>query len=118
MIYTVGIKKKFWPGYKKYKVKSHLTETRVETYLFDAYGKPRETFMDQIRPRLVLTLVDDTKILVPNITETEWMLYPDYAHGVAESMMKHSKEAGEMAKSAVGSDRSSPVIPRPATAGA
>ena len=117
MIYTVGIKNEFWPGYTKYKVKSHITESRIKTFTFDAYGNVDQTFLTDIPPRLVLVLVDETKILIPNIMDTTWKLYPDYAKGVAESMMKYSKEAGEMAKDALGSDRSAPVIPRPTTVG-
>lgn len=59
--YTIGVKRRFFPiFYKKYKVLKHATEPQGDTI------------------RLVLTAVDGSVIVIPEITKRQWIVYPDF----------------------------------------
>jgi len=117
MFYTVGIKRKWLPGYKKYQVKGHRTEAKITAYVYGPGGKIIEQMPIEHSPTLVLTMRDESQLFIRNILEREWKLYPDYAKGLVEEMSKVNKEAGDQAKSHLGSDRSAPVIMNPAPQG-
>lgn len=59
--YTYGVRRKFLPFYKKYKVISHANET-----------------IDQ-RTRLVLTAADESVIVIPDVSKKYLKLYPDFS---------------------------------------
>lgn len=72
-MYTVGVKRQNWPGFRKFKVKGHRTETEIRYKSADG----RDIIKD-IKPRLVLTLKDDSTYVVPDIETKEWILFGDY----------------------------------------
>lgn len=78
-VYTVGIKRKFWWGYKKYKVLHHQTSTYI--------SRDELKNVLNIRPRLFLYLADGTELCVSEIESRDWKLYPDY------KKVKQSQEA-------------------------
>ena len=117
MFYTVGIKRKWLPGYKKYKVKGHRTEAKILVNLFNAKGEVSEQIGVEHPPSLVLTMRDESQVIIRDILQKDWKLYPDYAHGIAEAMSKINKEAGDQVRSHLGSDNSGPIIGTPAMQG-
>ena len=68
--YTIGVKRRFWFGYKKYLVVKHVSEGWVEC------GPQLERCL--IAPRLVLTQVDGALVVVSNIQLRDWVIYPDF----------------------------------------
>lgn len=68
--YRLGVKRKWWFGYKVYTVKDH----NHMTYIM------REELKNllNIRPKLNLSLVDGSQISIPDIESRQWKLYPEY----------------------------------------
>ena len=60
--YTIGIKRRFLPFWKHYKVVSHKTEALAGS----------------ICPRLLLTCLDGSVIVVPKIDHKYMKLFPDF----------------------------------------
>lgn len=70
-MYTIGVKRLF--GFKKYFVKGHRHEFDLKVKSPDG----REGVYP-IRARLVLTMTDSSVVVIPNIEEKEWKIYPDF----------------------------------------
>lgn len=64
MYYTVGIKRSFLPGYRKFKVVNNWIEVQVDGF--------------QIEPRMVLELKNGTELSIPGINKKAVKVYADY----------------------------------------
>ena len=73
-MYTIGIKRKFFFGYRKFVVRHHWTESVIR---HSVPGDPAISYRP-IQPRLCLEMPDDSVVIVPNIVATEWKVYPDF----------------------------------------
>ena len=71
-MYTIGIKRKLF-GFKKYKVINHKMEVDVKVKTYDG----REVIA-QISPRMALTLADNSILLISNICDKDWKIFPDF----------------------------------------
>ena len=83
--YTVGVKGKFWPFYINYKVKTHQLETRIawKHRYKDVEGQDKvEVVLRDIEPRLVLTLADDSLVVIGAIEDKVWKVYPDFNQAI------------------------------------
>lgn len=65
MTYTIGIKRKWLPGYTKYRVTQHRTQ-------FNVGGK------ELPHPRLVLTLVNGDELAISAIDTRDFIVYVDF----------------------------------------
>lgn len=72
-MYTIGIKRKFGIGFRKYRVKGHTTEFSLRVT-----GENGDPVIRDIKPRLVLRLEDDSRVLIPKIEDKEWRIYSDF----------------------------------------
>jgi len=61
MSYTLGIKRRFWPGYTKYRVTAHETDYNANEI------------------RLIIHLADGSKMVIPNMDRRVFKLYPDFS---------------------------------------
>lgn len=92
-MYTIGIKRRFFFGFKKFYVKGHRMEVDVAMTSFDG-----RKIIAQISPRLVLNLKDESIVLISNIDQKTWKLYRDFNKPKevqpwpAESPQKNSTE--------------------------
>jgi hypothetical protein len=66
-MFQVGIKRRYWFGYKKFKVKAAFV--RGFTVMHDATGMQ---FDAPIQPYLVLKLLDGTEHYVTDIEHRDW----------------------------------------------
>ncbi len=90
VVYTVGIRRKFLPIYKKYKVVDHVQNTFIV----------RNEFKDALNviPRLFLDLVDGSQVCVSRIDQRDWKVYPDYREKVELETKERLKQAAKVAK--------------------
>jgi len=74
MNYRVGVKRKWFPGFRKFHVKRH----EVQTYIHrpELKGTPQEFVT--IEPRLILTLVDDSIVVIGGIMFHNFKIYPEF----------------------------------------
>jgi hypothetical protein len=63
-MYTVKIKRKFFPGFKKFKVLSYKTESEI---VLDGKSIP-------INPRMNLFMPDNTVHVIPDIANKEFIV--------------------------------------------
>lgn len=68
-VYTVGVKRRFLPGYTKYRVTAHKSQ-------FDLNGYSLRI------PRLVLTLADGSELALPGALDRGIIIYPDFKSGL------------------------------------
>ncbi len=85
--YTIGVKGKFWPFFTKYRVKTHQLETQVS---YKVRGTDNLVVRD-ILPRLVLSLADNSTLVIGAIEDKTWKVYPDFIDAV--STLKRAREA-------------------------
>lgn len=78
MVYTIGIKRKFWFGYQKFRVTAHRTQ-------FEIGGVELKS------PRLILTLEDGATVAIADIMSRDHVVYADFEEG----KKKAEKEAEE-----------------------
>ena len=77
--YTIGIKRKALPLYKKFKVVAHSVDKDAQP------------------SRLVLTCTDGSLIMVPRIHLDQWRVYPDFIPAQANlKKIKEDKQNGEL----------------------
>jgi hypothetical protein len=81
MFYTVGVRRRFLPVFKKYKVFRHDTETLAEG------------------GRLILQLADGSQLGIPGIARRVVKVYPDYR--AFEFRMQQQSPAQQPAPTAV-----------------
>lgn len=67
MIYRIGIKRRYWFGYKVYRVIGHRTEKITE-------------FGESCAPRLILRITSHAQVIISQIDKRDWMIYPEYHH--------------------------------------
>ena len=72
-MYTIGIKRDFLPGFRTFFVKGHKTEAEIRYKSSDG-----RDIIKPIKPRLVLTLSDDTTYIVSDIETRDWKLHRDF----------------------------------------
>lgn len=89
LVYRVGIKRKWWFGYKEYHVLHHVTSTYVD--------RPELKNSINIKPRLFLYLTDGSEICIPEIDTKGWKVYPEYKKVKKTLEAKAKKEPKEMA---------------------
>lgn len=85
-MYTIGIKRRFF-GWKKYSVSGYSMEVDVKLKTFDG-----RDVICQIRPRLVLNMTDGSVILIANIEEKDWKIFPRKARQEWPEVQKSSTE--------------------------
>jgi hypothetical protein len=73
-MYTIGIKRKFFFGYRKFVVNHHWTESVIQHKI---PGDEAVSY-HQIPARLCLELTEGSVVILPNIVATEWKVYPDF----------------------------------------
>ncbi len=72
MVYTVGIKRRFWFGYTKYRVTKHQTQFGMTTDIGSfTLGSPR----------LLLTLENGDTLAVAEILNRDFVIYADFELG-------------------------------------
>lgn len=75
MKYTVGVGRRFLPGFRRYKVTGHTTEPVGNI------------------PRLVLTCADGSIVAIPGLDKRKVKVYPDYQDEVARvAALNHKLE--------------------------
>lgn len=106
--YTVGIKGSVLPFFTTYRVKTHQIETRIS---YRPKGS-QETVTRDITPRLVLTLWDDSTVVIGGIEEKTWKVYPDFIDAIEaiksarEAQTKWVEESAPKITGSVGSNQS------------
>jgi hypothetical protein len=108
--YTIGVKRRWLPGYRTYRVKGHTTECVISSPIFNPDGKLNRVVEIQVKPRLALTLIDDSRVIIPEIDTVEWKVYPDYALELVKQIAKRSDEAASQAKDSMTQAASQPVL--------
>jgi hypothetical protein len=79
MVYTVGIKRKWLPGYTKYRVTEHRTQFTMREHTL-------------LRPRLILSLEDGREIAIANFLTRDFVLYQDYKTAQAALRIEQESE--------------------------
>ena len=96
-IYTVGIKGKFWPFFTNYLVRAHRIETNIKGVA--------------IPPRLVLTLADDSQVIIGKIEEKTWKVYSDFIP-VYEALEAKTWADASQAQKSPGEDSTNQSLPQ------
>jgi hypothetical protein len=72
-MYTIGIKRDYFPGFRNFRVKGHKTEAEIRYKTSDG-----RDIIKPIKPRLVLTLSDNSTYIVADIETRDWKLHKDF----------------------------------------
>lgn len=83
MVYTIGIKRKFWFGFTKYLVKGHRTQFELQNHKLD-------------KPRLILTLEDGSELALADVMNRDFILYSDFKD--VQRKMEDERERAEWRK--------------------
>lgn len=91
--YTVGVKRRFLPGFKKYQVVKHF----VESTLPIKNEQGQIIMIREIEPRLIMIFLDGSELSLPFFKDMTLRAYPDYLefHGLKKPQPKPEEQASE-----------------------
>jgi len=96
--YTLGIKRKWWFGYKKYQVTAHHLECVTVKNI--RIGEDIVSQMFGFKPKFILSLHNGDELSIPGFEDLNYKLYSDYDDFMAIKKAQHEtkeKPAGKIA---------------------